>query len=66
MFIGGRRSGPCLYPDCLLLAEGCSSKCIDLAVCILGGFAKGLVSSAAVCIRLLCPSGALCLDILAF
>ena len=44
------RSRPCLHPD-LLLAEGFSSKCMDLAMCVLGGFAKGLVSGAAVYIR---------------
>ena len=48
----GCRGGPCLHPDCLLLAVGCSSKCINLTMCISGGFAKGLVSGAAMCIRL--------------
>ena len=43
-----------LHPDCLLHAVGCSSKCMDLAMHILGGLAKGLVvSSAIACIRLL-------------
>ena len=28
-----------LRPNCLLLAVGCSSKCMDLAMCVLGGFA---------------------------
>ena len=52
-----------MHPDCLLLSMGYSSKCIDLAMYISGGFAKGLVSGAVVCIRLLLPSTALCLDV---
>ena len=52
--VEGCRGGLCLHPDCFLLAVRCSSKCMDLAMHILGGFAKGLVvSGAAACIRLL-------------
>ena len=42
-----------LHPYYLLLAVGCPSKFINLAMCISGGFAKGLIPGAAVCIRLL-------------
>ena len=28
--------GPCLHPDYLLLAMECSSKYMDLAICVLG------------------------------
>ena len=58
-------SGPCLHPDYLLLAVGCSSKCMNLAMYILGGFAKGLVSGSTVDIGLFRPSRTLCLDVLA-
>ena len=53
----------CLLLDFLLLAERCSSKCIDLAMCVLGGFAKGLIFGAAMHFRLYRHSRALCLDI---
>ena len=42
-----------LHLDYWLLAVECSSKCIDLAMCVSGGFTKGLVPGAVVCIRLL-------------
>ena len=42
-----------LHLDCWLLAVGCSSKCMDLTMYDLGGFAKGLISGAIVCISLL-------------
>ena len=42
-----------LHPDYLLLAVGCSSKCMDLAMYISGGLAKGLVPSATAHIGLL-------------
>ena len=45
-----RRLG--LYLDCWLLAVGCSSKCMELAMCILSGFSKEWVPGAAVRIRL--------------
>ena len=52
--VEGHQSGLCLYLDYFLLAVGCSSKCMDLAMHILGGFAKGLVvSGTAVHIKLL-------------
>ena len=38
----------------MILAGGCFSKCMDLSMHILGGFAKRLVvSGATACIRLL-------------
>ena len=36
--VEGHCSGPCLCPNCLLLAGRCFSKCISLAICVLGGF----------------------------
>ena len=36
VFVEGCHSWPCLHPDCLLLAVGCSSKCIDLVMCVSG------------------------------
>ena len=32
ILVEGCYGGPCLYLDCLLFAEGCSSKCMDLAM----------------------------------
>ena len=52
LYVEGCYSKLGLHLDCLLLAVGCSSKYMDLAMCILGRFAKGLVSGAAVHIRL--------------
>ena len=51
--IEGHCDGPYLHSNCLLLTMGWFSKCIELVMCIPGRFAKGVVSSAAVCIRLL-------------
>ena len=54
LHVEGHHPRLCLYPDCLLLAMGCSCKCIGLALHILGGFTKGLVvSDTPACIRLL-------------
>ena len=49
----GHCSELCLHPDYLLLAEGCSSQSMDLAMCISGRFAKGYISDSVVHIRLL-------------
>ena len=53
VYLEGCCGGPCLHPDYLLLAVESSSKCIDLAMCLSGGFFKGLVSGTIVHIRLL-------------
>ena len=64
--VEGCCSGLGLHPDGLLLAVGYSSpKCMDLAMYILGWFAKGLVPGATVRIRLLWPSRFPCVDVLA-
>ena len=51
--VEGNHGGLGLHPGCLLLAVGCFSKCSDLAMYVSGVFAKGLVSGATVCIKLL-------------
>ena len=56
-------SGPCLYPDCLLPAVGCSSRGMDLDTHVLGNFIRGLVIfRASECIRL--PFGTICHNVL--
>ena len=58
--------GLCSYPDCLLNAVGFSSWGMDLVSYISGEYARGLVVLGTTeCIRLFCPLGTLCLNILA-
>ena len=53
IYVEGSHIGTCFHSDCFSFAEGCSSKCIGLVLCVSGGFDKGLVSGVVVCIRLL-------------
>ena len=54
LYVEGCHGGLFLHPAYLLLAVGCSSKDIDMAMCISDGFSRGLmVSGAAACTRLL-------------
>ena len=53
LLVEGNHGGPYSHPDYLLFAIGCSPNCIGLAMCILGGFVKGMVSGVIVHIRLL-------------
>ena len=65
-YIEGCYGGPFLYPNCLLLAVGCSSKYMDLVMYVLGGFATGLVFGTIMCIKLLDPLELFALIFLAF